>query len=99
MNEKDVKIELYPLRMIGSHKDGVLRMRYKDIIDKVFPPNVTDLDDEFKVKASWGFRDEDGRDGFIWCHGYNGDVTENEYWSVCGDRTLMRDIFGFAVEY
>ena len=72
-------------------------MNYKQIVAKVFKPNVTDLDDDSKVKASWGIIDEKGRKAFIWSYKFYGNIKNCNSFSICGDFDLLKEIFGDAV--
>lgn len=86
-------MKLKPIRETGSSKTGGLGMTYKEIVEKVGEPNVTDMDDADKVKASWGFEDEKGRKGFIWCYKHYGKPETCEMWSLDGDMNLLSEIF------
>ena len=95
INEK--KLEIMPLRETGSGRTGTLTMNFSDIVEKVFKPNVTSLDDKSKVKASWGITDSKKRKAFIWSYKFYGDVKNCNSFSVCGDFDLLKEIFGDAV--
>lgn len=87
--------KLTPIRETGGSRTGTLHdISYKKIVEKVGEPNVSDIDDPDKVKASWGFQDETGRKGFIWSYKYYGPIEECDYWSADGDADLMSEIFG-----
>lgn len=59
------------IRETGGSRRGTLSATYSEIVSVVGSPNVTDMDDEYKVKASWGFQDSStGRKGFVWCYKY-----------------------------
>ena len=97
------KMKLIPIDETGSCKQGTLSTTYKEIVEKIFEPNVTDLDDPDKVKASWGFQDKTGRKGFIWCYKHYGEKETCTDWSIDGDKTLLTELFGnnifIKVEY
>lgn len=91
-------LSIEPIRKIGSGRRGTLRMSFSEIVNILGLPNVTDLDDETKVKASWGFRDAvDGRQAFVWCYKY--DRPEDcDNWSLSGNFDLLRELFGDNVK-
>jgi len=91
MEQKET-IKIIPIREIGGSREGTLEASYDDIVDKIGPPNVTDLDDANKVKASWGFKDEKGRKGFIWCYKWYGNIYYCKSWSISG-TDLLNDLF------
>ena len=78
---------IIPIREVGSACMGHLSATYEEIVSVLSLPNVTDLDDPDKVKASWGFQDETGRKGFIWCYKQD-DPIKCTNWSVDGDPDL-----------
>ena len=90
-------MKLTGIRKAGSSRTGTLNVSYSEIVEKVFEPNVTDMDDSDKVKASWGFQDETGRKAFIWSYKYYGNVTDCKYFSVDGDMDLLHELFGSNV--
>lgn len=84
------------IREIGNSRRGGLLASYSEIVSVLGEPNVTDMNDPRKVKASWGFQDEKGRKGFVWC--YREETAEGcNHWSVDGDFNLLRDLFGGKV--
>ena len=91
--ETEGDLQINGIRETGSSRTGRLSATYKEIVDKIGKPNVTDMDDESKVKASWGFKDNEGRKSFIWCYKYpSAESCEN--WSVDGDKSLLKELFG-----
>lgn len=83
-----------PIRQTGSSRKFTVYATYKEICDLVGPPNVTDMDDPVKVKASWGFMDESTeRMGFIWCYKVS-NPKKCDMWSADGDESLLRELFG-----
>jgi len=92
-------ITVIPIHRTGGSKIGLLQTMYHDIVSKIFEPNVTDIDDSEKVKASWGFEDADGRQGFIWCYKYYGKIENCNQWSVDSDRSLLTELFGDKVTF
>tara|TARA_R110001606_G_scaffold193553_1_gene341252 strand:+ start:532 stop:813 length:282 start_codon:yes stop_codon:yes gene_type:complete len=87
------KLKLEPLEKVGSGKQGSITASYFDIVQAVgFADNVTHLDDPYKVKASWGFRDDEDREAFIWCFKHYGEKEDCTYWSTSGDKSLLNDI-------
>lgn len=91
-----MSVELFPIQQTGGGRIGTVNLSYRDMEEAIgFPPNATDLDDPDKVKASWGFRDGEGREAFAWCYRY--DRPEDCYeWSCCGSDALLLDVFGSA---
>jgi len=64
-------MKLTPIREIGGSRKMTLNASYDKIVAVLGEPNVTDMDDADKVKASWAFEDEIGRKAFVWCYKYN----------------------------
>lgn len=93
LNPIAIELGIEPIRETGGGCTAKMSISYDEIVEMVGPPNVTDLDDPDKVKASWGFQDRNGRQGFIWCYKYYGNPVNCNYWSVDGDLSLMRDLF------
>jgi hypothetical protein len=91
------KINLIPVAEYGGSKKGTLNAPYSTIVETIFEPNATELDDPETVKASWGFKDEKGRKAFIWCYKFYGEKEDCKDWSVDGDSSLLVDLFGDAV--
>ena len=86
-------MKLYPINQVGGSCIGRLYVKYNDIIRIVGKPNVTDLDDSDKVKASWGYKTHRGKEIFIWAYKiYN--IKENRSWSIDGDMDTFRKLFG-----
>jgi hypothetical protein len=83
---------IVPIRQVGGGRTGLLVAKYDDIVARLGEPNVTDLDDPAKVRASWGFMDHNGRKGFVWCWKVS-DPTRCLEWSVDGDLSLLREVF------
>lgn len=88
------KLKLTPISECGGSRQGTLSASYKEIVEKIFKPNATKLDDPDKVKASWGFQDESGRKGFIWCYKHYGKKETCKEWSIDGDKNLLTELFG-----
>lgn len=83
-----------PIRRTGSSRKFTVYATYDEICELIGPPNVTDMDDPDKVKASWGFMDEaTERMGFIWCY-KTSDPKNCEMWSADGDASLLHELFG-----
>jgi len=57
------------------------------------------MDDADKVKASWGFKDSQGREGFIWSYKHYGKKETCKEWSVSGDKELLKELFGKKVSF
>jgi len=89
---KERKYNFHFIREIGNSRTGTLNTSYSDILDKIGKPNVTDLDDQDKVKASWGF-ESNGRKAFIWCYKHSNPKSCST-WSIDGDIKLIKEIFG-----
>lgn len=79
------------IRKVGSSCTHRFNATYQQIVGSIGEPNVTDLDDPYKVKASWGFRDDAGREGFIWCY-KQANPEACTSWSYDGDKGLLDDI-------
>jgi hypothetical protein len=94
---KRSKLTVSPIRETGGSRKGTLNTDYATIVQKVGKPNVTDMDDADKVKASWGFADNKGRKGFIWCYKHYGRPETCDIWSVDGDMELLKELFGVKV--
>ncbi len=87
-------MNIVPIRQIGPGCSGMLQTSYQTIEQLVGAPNVTDMDDSTKVKASWGFMDAaTGRRAFIWCYKV-ADLISCREWSIDGDKSLIDDLFG-----
>jgi hypothetical protein len=87
-------MNITPIRETGPSRTGTLNASYDQIVEKVGPPNVTDMDDPIKVAASWGFEDDQGRKAYIWSYKYYGDIEECFCWSTDGDQSLLQELFG-----
>ena len=88
-------MKIVPIRETGDSRTGTLNADYNTIVKQVGEPNVTDMDDEDKVKASWGFKDKDtGKEGFIWSYRFYGSPEDCKSWSTDGDEVLMYKLFG-----
>lgn len=88
-------MKIIPIGETGDSRTGTLNTDYNTIVKQVGEPNVTDLDDESKVKASWGFKDEfTGKKGFIWCYKFYGNPEDCNYWSTDGSEALLHRLFG-----
>jgi hypothetical protein len=88
---------MIPIRQKGSSRKFTIFATYQEICDAVGPPNVTDMDDPVKVKASWGFMDEGtARTGFVWCYKVSNPRT-CDMWSADGDASLLKELFGEKV--
>ena len=87
-------MKIRPIKETGSSRTGTLNTSYSNIVAKLGEPNVTDMDDEDKVPASWGFQDEEtGRKGFIWAYKYYGNLHGCRSWSADGDASLLKELF------
>jgi hypothetical protein len=88
------KLTITPIRETGDSRTGTLSATYDEIIAAVGRDNVSDMDDDYKVPASWAFQDQKGRKGFIWAYKLDkGDVPYNTYWSLDGDMSLLEELF------
>jgi hypothetical protein len=85
-------LKVSPIPKIGSSRTGSLVATYEDITDRIGEPNTTHLDDPDKVRASWGFRSEDGREAFIWCYKQS-EPRACTIWSTDGDQSLLDELF------
>ncbi|MFA5418785.1 MAG: hypothetical protein WC341_10035 [Bacteroidales bacterium] len=89
----ETDIELTPIRETGSSKEGSINIGFEELKGILGEPNVTDLDDPDKVKASWGFKDRNGRTAFVWAYRYDSPYDCLD-WSCSGNTDLLRDLFG-----
>ena len=85
-------MDIQPIRKVGGSRTGTLHdLNYSDIKTVLgFDANVTELDDPYKVDASWGFT-IDGRECGIWS--YKGSGTR-KMWSTYGDKDKLKAVFG-----
>lgn len=87
---------LRPVNKPGSHREGTVHLPLAKIARAIgFAPNVKH--DPIKVEASWGFRDAQGREGFVWC--YREPARTCREWSCSGSRELLHDMFGAALHW
>ena len=87
-------MRLTPLHQIGSECLTRLNANYQQLLDVLGPANATDLDDEDKVGASWGFTDEQGRAAFVWAYGFPGAAAITcRRWSTGGNLELLEQLF------
>ena len=92
-------MKLNVLQEIGGYAEGNLNVNYKQVVEKLFEPNVIELDDPDKVIASWGFKDDNGRKSFIWSYKFYGNIEDCNTFSVSGDKDLLRELFSDNVEF
>ena len=87
-------IKLTPIEATGPNNQGTVSISYRQLVSLIgFEPNATHLDDPYKVKASWGFQDEAGREGYVWC--YKEPTAEDcTRWSTAGHQGLLSEVFG-----
>lgn len=84
---------LKPIEEVGDGRTATVTASYAEIQELIgFAPNATHLDDPDKVLAAWGFMDEDGRKGFVWCYKVSPEMCTR--WSADGDLTLLDEVFG-----
>ena len=85
---------IFPIRKTG--KWNVCRLTnitYDELVNIIgFEPNVTDLDDSDKVKASWGFVYK-GEECGVWCYKYYGDPKNCHNWSFFGPKEIAEELF------
>ena len=87
----DTNLIITPTDEVGSHRTGTLSASYHEIVKTIgFEENVED--DPDKVEASWGFEDQHGRRGFIWCYKQGKHWCRS--WSTYGDSDLLTELFG-----
>jgi hypothetical protein len=81
-----------PIHKVGSSRTGTLHgLTYTDIKTILgFEANVTELDDPYKVDASWGFA-IDGSVCGIWSYRGSG---ARKTWSTHGDNQKLKAVFG-----
>lgn len=85
-----------PVKKVGGSRTGSLHgLSYHDIKTILgFDANVTELDDPYKVDASWGFA-LDGSVCGIWS--YKGSGTRKS-WSTYGNNEKLKEVFGTFFE-
>lgn len=87
-------MEIKPIRKVGSCYNATVYASYKRIVEVLgFEPNVTDLDDSEKVKASWGFTVDGVRCG-IWSYKLKGSPKRCKEWSFYGPKEIAEKLFG-----
>lgn len=92
-------MKVFPIYKVGGSLTKRIEISYDKIVQVLgFKPNATHLDDPDKVKASWGFRDENGRKGFIWCYKHP-DPINCDVWSTDGDMDLIDELFPAETRY
>lgn len=92
-------MKLKKIEEVGDSKTGTLQLNYKDIVKILDYPNATHLDDPDKVPASWGFKDDKGRKGFVWAYKYYGDIKDCNSFSVDGNADLLIELFNNNVVF
>lgn len=90
-------MKLQAIRETGGGRTATINGDFDYIKSKLGEPNVTDIDDYDKVKASWGFMDEEQRKVFVWC--YKQSTRSCRGWSADGDKGLLQEIFGANLEF
>jgi hypothetical protein len=86
-------MNIQPSRTVGVCRTANVSVSYDRIVEVLgFEPNVTDLDDQYKVKASWGFT-VDGEECGIWCYYFDGDPRECRKWSFYGPDGIADKLF------
>ena len=94
-----MKLKLFPIDKTGDSMTKRIETQYDNIVKVLgFEPNATHIDDPDKVSASWGFRDDQGREGFIWCYRYR-NPRHCESWSTYGDMDLIDELFPAETRY
>jgi hypothetical protein len=85
-----------PIHKVGSSRTGTLHgLTYTDIKTILgFEANVTELDDPYKVDASWGFA-IDGSFCGIWSYRGSG---ARKTWSTSGNGEKLKALFGPVYE-
>lgn len=95
-NPRKNPVALRPINKPGDSLEGTVHLPLAKIARAIgFAPNVQD--DPSKVEASWGFRDAQGREGFVWC--YMEPARTCRKWSCSGSRALLHDLFGAALHW
>src|ERR1039458_9184691 len=80
-----------------TSRKGSLSISYKEIVEKVFSPNINRHHADVNVKDSWAFQDEQSRKAFIWSYRHSGKLENCKTWSIDGDKDLLKELFGDAV--
>lgn len=81
---------MQPINQAGGARRGTVYITYQKICQVLgFTENVQD--DPYKVEASFGFEDQNGRKAFLWC--YKEPKKSCTSWSADGDFNLLRELF------
>lgn len=91
---------LLPINETGEICRGYLRASYEQVLAVLGPDNVTHLDDDQKVGASWGFSDQSGRRAFVWafnCRRFA--LASCAAWSIDGSWALLEELFPGQLEW
>jgi hypothetical protein len=90
IGKQEIEMKIKPYKDVASYRTGGLSGLTKKDIDRIlgFKPNV--LDDQDKVKYSWGFR-VNSKTCAVW--DYKGSYKHKE-WSVFGPSDLLEALFG-----
>lgn len=92
-------MRLTPLTETGQSCRAWLHVSFAQVLAVLGPDNVTDEDDEDSVGAAWAFRDEQGREGYVWAFGYRrGQAQACNRFSLDGSLELMGELFPGLVE-
>jgi len=83
-----------PVQSLSTHKQRTLELTYGQLVALLGEPNTTELENCSKITASWAFRDDRGRTGFVWA--YEADPVTCTSWSASelGAGGLLSDLFG-----
>ena len=85
-------LNIEPIAEVGPYCTGNIQVAYAKLVEAIgFEPNATHLDDESKVKASWGLSDGI-RKAFVWCYKHYGDPVGCVDWSTYDPDGLLKDI-------
>tara|TARA_R110002110_G_scaffold114061_6_gene282809 strand:+ start:252 stop:590 length:339 start_codon:yes stop_codon:yes gene_type:complete len=88
---EDEALVLSAIDQAGGSRQGTIGIGYRELTKLIgFEENVAD--DPYKVEASWGFEDQYGRQGFVWC--YKTGKLRCGSWSCDGDPDLLSELFG-----
>src|ERR1039457_6408254 len=88
---RDKYTDLTPIENEDStSRKGYINIPYKEIVEKVFTPNIARHSD---IKDSWAFQDEQDRKAFIWSYRHTGKLEDCKTWSIDGNMDLLERAF------
>lgn len=85
-----------PLLKRRQAQRGKIRSTLTNVIKKLGEPNLQDIEDDPLINASWGFKDDQEREAWVW--GYYTNKDYEIFWKCGGDPFLLQKIFGHSFE-